>query len=108
MRNCFVIVLLSIAAFACKPVRMQQARGPLVMHVWIYYGRDPKDLVQVVDSSRCKYSVEYEKETDGYTRVVFSFRPDPTLRQMDRLITRLKRYNGVRSFVTTRGQQIIK
>ncbi len=103
MRNC-LLFLLALTALHCAPVKIPPAlRGPLVLHAWIYYGREPAELRKVVDSSHLHYTMIQERESDGFTRVEFCFRPDPGLRQMEKLFKRLRRYPGIRGFATTRG-----
>ncbi len=106
MRNCFIILLLVITASHCRPVRtLTVVSGPLVLSVWIYYNRDPQELVRVVDSSHCAYTMDVVHESDGYTRAEFSFQPDPSARRLRKLFERLRRYQGIRGFTTTRGRK---
>lgn len=104
MRYCLLFLSIAITAMHCVPAsKLPAVKGQLVLHIWIYYQSDPGKLVQVVDSSHCPYTLHSEKEGDGCTRMEFSFRPDPSVRQMNTLIKRLKNYTGIRSFGSTRN-----
>ena len=107
MRNCLLFIALGAVSLHCVHTRtIPVTTGPLVLHVWIYYKSDPQELVKVVDSSHCKYTLLTERETDGMTRVEFSFVPDPNGKQMDALFRRLCRYKDARGYSTTRGTKI--
>lgn len=102
MRYC-LLLLLALSAIRCATVKPPS--GPFVLHVWIYYGHLPAEVQTLIDSSHCPYRMRSERESDGVTRVEFSFTPDPRVKRLEKIFGRLQRNPAVRGFATTRGEK---
>lgn len=89
---------------SCATTGKPAEKGQFVLHVWIYYNQPPEEIQKVIDSSRVPFNVKRVKESDGVTRVEFTFEREPSIRQKEATFMRIKRYPGARGFATTRGE----